>query len=255
MDRGAKEIDKKISINPKAPTQFITASNKFNKIICPSRLCVSGPSLSGKSKFLLGLVVHRELIYDSKFDRIIYCSPHCMTHEQDKYIHKLKEAFPELELCAEMPDIKALNIEADGLHKLLLFDDMISDFNSSQSAFNLLTIESHHKLISVAVTSHNFFASSKFQKTLSRNYSELVLLFSKSDKLTLRYLGQQLFPESSKLLVNSMKWVESNFDDHERYLLIDLSPISHLPGNMMVRTRIFPLQDGTLAPVFFVPQK
>ena len=88
-----------------------------------------------------------------------------------------------------------------------------------------------HYLVSVVVTSHNIFLSSKFQKTLSRNYSEIVIMYSRADRLSLRTLSQQTFPDSPKILMKAMTWVEKHVKGYLKYVMLDLSPITHLPGN------------------------
>ena len=243
--------DRKVVVNPRESPQIINVSNKFGKIICPSRMLICGPSLSGKSTFLLNLVQHKDLLFDSKFDRIIYCSPQCLSGAQDEYIQRLREFFPAVELCSDLPDPETLNITADKSHKLILIDDFMASFNSSTLAFKLLTIQSHHMLISVAATSHNLFAQCKFNKTLTRNYSEIVLLYTRSDKLALRTLGCQMYPENPKILLKAMSWVERNLpDDDLKYIFLDISPLTHLPSSMILRTRIFPTHN-IIAPVFF----
>ena len=119
-------------------------------------------------------------------------------------MNSLRTHFPDLELSSDLPNVVDLNLSADGHHKLIIVDDFIHPFNSSNAAFELLTIQSHHMLISIVVTSHNLFASSKFQKTLFRNYSEIVLLYTRNDKLVLRTLGVQMFPDNVRILIKAV---------------------------------------------------
>ena len=248
----ARLLDRKIVVNPRESPQIIKVSKKFGKILVPSRILICGPSLSGKSTFMQRLVQHREQIFDRKFDRIIYCSPQCLSGAQNHYVEFLRKQFPALELSSELPCVNALNITSDGTHKLILIDDFMLSFNQSQNAFKLLTIHSHHMQISAVVTTHNLYASSKFQKTLTRNFSEIVMLHARSDKLSLRTLGAQMFPEMPRILLKAMNWVERQDQAELRYLLLDISPLTHLPSNMIIRTNIFP-ENGILAPVFFIP--
>ena len=241
-------LDKKVLVNPRESPQVINVSKNFHRIICPSRLLITGPSLSGKSTFIKLLLQHRENIYDSQFTRVIYCSPHCFSGALDAYLSSLRSHFPDLELSSELPNVVDLNLSADGYHKLILIDDFMLRFNNSDVAFKLLTIQSHHMNISLVVTSHNLFAGSKFQKTLTRNYSEIVLLYTRSDKLSLRTLGVQMFPDNARILIKAMNWVEKNISSQLKYLLLDISPLTHLPPNMVIRTEIF-----SQNPVFFIP--
>lgn len=242
----------KVTVNPKENVQIIEVSKNFGKIICPSRMLVAGPTTSGKSWFMAKMVEHRSTIYDVSFDRIIYFSPHCLSGGQDDYIANLRKFFPNLELCADLPSVDALNIFADNTHKLFLIDDFMESYNNSKDAFRLLTIDSHHRKITVIVTTHNVFGASKYQKTFSRNYSEMVLLANRGDKLSLRTLGSQMFPDSPRILLRAMSWVEENSIEKPKYILLDVSPVTTLPSSMIVRTNIFP-KDGIHAPIFFIP--
>ena len=243
----------KVLVNPKETIQFINVSKNFGKIICPSRMLVAGPTTSGKSWFLAKMIEHRSSVYNCSFDRIIYFSPHCLTGGQDNYIASLRKFFPNLELSANLPNVDELNIVADDSHKLFLIDDFMQPFNNSKAAFKLLTIDSHHLKITVIVTTHNLFGASKYQKTFSRNYSEMVILANRGDKLSLRTLGSQMFPDSPRILLRAMSWVEDHSEEKPKYILLDISPITTLPTNMIVRTNIFP-HDGIHAPIFFVPE-
>ena len=71
----AETDDKNIVVNPSATAQVIKVSENFGKIRCPSRILIAGPTMSGKSMFALELVRHRNIVFDSSFDRIIYCLP------------------------------------------------------------------------------------------------------------------------------------------------------------------------------------
>ena len=58
---------------------------------------------------------------------------------------------------------------------------------------------------------------------------------SRCDRLTLRNFGQQLFPDSPRLLLRSMDWVEKNVEGFLKYLFLDLSPSTHLPSQYKYR--------------------
>ena len=81
----------------------------------------------------------------------------------------------------------------------------------------------------------------------------MVILANRGDKLSLRTLGSQMFPDSSRILLRAMAWVEAHSEEKPRYILLDISPITELQSNMIVRTNIFP-QGGIHAPFFFVPE-
>ena len=247
------KMDEKVTVNPKESVQIINVSKNFGKIICPSRMLIAGPTTSEKSWFMAKMIEHRSSIYNCIFDRIIYFSPHCLSGSQNNYIASLRTFFPNLEISANLPNPDDLNIVADDSHKLFLIDDFMESFNNSSLAFRLLTIDSHHRKITVIVTTHNLFDASKYKKTFSRNYSEMVILANRGDKLSLRTLGSQMFPDSPRILLRAMAWVEEHSEEKPKYILLDVSPITTLPANMIVRTNIFP-KGGIEAPIFFIPE-
>ncbi len=77
-----------IEIKQSSVPQEITVPKNFGKIICPSRMLVSGPTMSGKSTFALELITHRELVFDKEFSRIIYALPEDSIHLHQDFIKK-----------------------------------------------------------------------------------------------------------------------------------------------------------------------
>ena len=140
----SRDTDQKVKVNPRETPQKIHVTKNFGKIICPSRLLICGPSLSGKSQLIRRMVQYRQDIYSEHFTRIVYASPNCLAGTTDNYVDSLKEHFPELELTSELPNVHSLDLANDHSHKLVIIDDMILKFNNSKNALKLLTIHSHH---------------------------------------------------------------------------------------------------------------
>ena len=155
----SRERDRKVKVNPRESPQKIEVSQRFGKIICPSRLMVCGPSMSGKSFFLRRVIEFREDIYDASFSRIIYASPNCLSGTQHEYVDALKEHFPQLELTSDLPNVNTLDLTSDNSHKLLIIDDMCHQFNNSKNALKLLTIHSHHANRKDLICKSNFMNS------------------------------------------------------------------------------------------------
>ncbi len=75
-----------VSIKETATLQEIEVPKNFGKIICPSRMLVCGPSMCGKSTFILNVVEHRNVVYDQTFERVIYCLPEDSLHLHQDFI-------------------------------------------------------------------------------------------------------------------------------------------------------------------------
>ncbi len=233
--------------------QEVEVSPDFTKIHCPSRMVVAGPSLIGKSQFALRLVKYRDIVYNEKFDRVIYALPEASIHLHQKFIEELKNACSFLEIVEGLPDIDTLNLAAEKTsHKLLIMDDLMSKVFASSEMLELVTSTSHHSNISVVIICQSIFLPSKHRLTLIRNCSEKVLFHNKVDQNQLNVLSRHINPSRPNLLKQCFDFIYKHTKKHDlKYVLIDASPLSSLPYNACLRTFIFPQEDGKVRCVFF----
>ncbi len=249
------------TVNPKKISQELNVSRTFGKIGCPSRLVIAGPTMSGKSRFALNLVKFRNEVYDSKFERILYCLPASMIHLHSRFIEELREICPQIEIIEGVPDIDGLYLSTDkSSHKLILFDDLMQDVFASKKILELITTTSHHSNISVVTICQSLFFASKNRLTFIRNCSEKVIFHDKVDQNQLSILSRHLFPNKPNFLLEAFEFIYANTARPDlKYLFIDASPLSELPHNCLVRTFIFPGEPGEISkdnkirPVFFFP--
>ncbi len=246
-----------IEIKETVGVQDISVSKDFGKIICPCRILVSGPTMSGKSTFALELIKHRNLIFNVTFSRIIYALPEDSLHLHENFIKRLETFFPAIEIVEGLPKIADLNLKDDKDHKILIMDDLMSTVFNSQTMMDLVTKDSHHCNCSVVITCQNFFYPSKFGRTFVRNCSEKVIFFDKTDAKQLSILSMQIFPGKPNFLKQCFDWIYKE-EPHSplKYILIDSSVLSHFPHNAIVRTAIFPQKEGDISsirPVLFFP--
>lgn len=116
--------------------------------------------------------------------------------------------------------------------------------------------DSHHCNISVVIISQNYFEKSRFNKSFQRQFSEKVLFYDRTDALQLNIISRQIFPGKAHFLQSVFKWLHKHRPfDPLKYVLIDGSPITSVPFNMIVRTCIFPEGDTkSIQPIFFFPE-
>ncbi len=245
----------KLNIQVAAKVQEVEVPNDFDKIICPSRMVIAGPTLVGKSRLALKLVKYRTEVYNSPFERVLYSLPPETVHLHVDFIKELRNVCPHIQIIEGMPDQNDLHLTAGKAHKLLIIDDQMSETFNSQVILNLITRDSHHSNISVVIIVQSLFADAKHRITMVRNCSEKLIFFNKVDKLPLITLSRQIFPGHSNFLTECFDVLfEVEKSDDLKYLLIDASPLSLLPHKCIVRTNIFPASDGKIRPIFFFPE-
>ena len=64
----------------------------------------------GKSEFIANLVKFRDLLFTSKFSRIIYSQPESLAHRPNVCFEKIKSSFVNAELVNGLPNISKLNL-------------------------------------------------------------------------------------------------------------------------------------------------
>ena len=128
---------------------------------------------------------------------------------------------------------------ADGQHRFIVLDDLISEVTKSQTMQDLFCQYCHHKHISVAFITQNLFQQGKFARTIALNTHYIILLKSLRNRSQISYLGRQLFPESSHLVNEAYE--DAMATAPYSYLCVDLSP--HSNDLYRVRTNIFPGED------------
>ena len=227
--------------------KMLTLSPAQTQIQCPFRLLIAGGTGTGKSFFIQKIISPKQISkqFNVTFKRIIYSHPFEVTESDQKYLDTLKELCPMIEIVSGIPDFKEIAVSLG--HKLVILDDQILKIVQDPDIFNAITIASNHALISMIITSQNYFVQGKYSKTLLRNCSEKVLFRDRSDRQVLHTLSRQMFPGHPNFLGLAMDWVVEHFKDHwNYYLYIDNNPRSLLNESYKVRANI--LSDE---PVFF----
>lgn len=67
------EVSSTSRINASATSVSLKVKKDFLKFMCPVRMVINGPTLSGKSECILKLIRHRDLLFDANFERQETC--------------------------------------------------------------------------------------------------------------------------------------------------------------------------------------
>lgn len=237
------------SVDPKAIVQKLYLTPNSLKLHCPCAISVSGQSRSGKSSWMVKLVQNRDLLFDAKFDRIIYCESEALSHQSSKVYDAIKASFPGSERCLGLPDINQLQLTADpSTFKLILLDDLMISLLKSESMLELVLILVNHAKCVLVYSVHTSFFQTKFAKTMQRNTDVRILFYNRLDQTELRIISCQLGKKPSFLL-ECFKFLHDKFpNDYYPYILISGQPQNK---QFYVRTHIFPNENNEIKPIIF----
>jgi len=174
-----------------------------------------------------------------------------LTFRQSEISDRLKKSFPSLEIVAGLPSVSKLRLDVDSsLASLIVIDDLQTQFLDSKEMFELLSVKVHHMNISVIYTMQNYFAPSKFGKSLSRNSHFKVFFFNRLDLTELRHISLQITPNNSTFLQSCFNFLMSQFPNSHNYLVVDGHFKSTTP-QFVVKSQIFPNPSGRIEPIIF----
>jgi len=218
----------------------------------PCSICISGPSQSGKSQWILKLIQFRDQLFTSRFVDLIYCIPENLSTSHNPIFEELKKTFPAAQIHIGLPDVSKLNLTFDTTAKIIIIDDLMTEFLNSYDMVKLLSVEVHHYNITTIFTLHNLFAPSKFGRTLTRNINYKVLFSNRLDVKEIRNVSLQISNQPN-FLHDSFSFLFKEFPLEPPYIVID-GHIKSKFKNFFVRSQIFPNADNEIRPIFFFPK-
>ena len=201
-----------------------TIDEKMLKIRIPSGMIISGPSNSGKTRFVLRLLKQTDELFDPPPKAIVYCYG-----AYHSYIPELERS--GVIVCSGVPTDEL--IRAQPRPFLLILDDLMYQINE-KSLSEIFTKRAHHEGFSVI-----FITQSLFEKSLkvARNNAQyIVLMRAPNAALQIRNLGSQLFPRQLPFFLDAYRQATNK---PYAYIFLDLHPASH-SASLKVRTNIFP---------------
>jgi len=247
---------KDIIISLQSTVQELTVGPNFAKIMIPARIVVAGPTMAGKSEFILNLVKHRDSVFSEEFKRIIYAIPEESMHLHGSYLERLKQACASVQIHEGLPDLDMLHLCSEKSHKLLILDDLADQVFTNKQMLHLITKNSHHANCSLIITTQNYYFPTKYGKTFMRNCSEKIFFFDKSDAHLFSTISSQTFPSHPGFLKYCFDWIYREQPNVLfKYVVLDSSSLSEFPRAMLARTNILPDEHGVVRPIFFFPEE
>ena len=171
----------------KSPTMVAnTASNSF-VFGHPFSMIVAGPSRSGKTYWVINLLLNAKERIRPTPNKIVYC----YSHWQPKY-DVLKKHIAAVEWHEGMPTKSYLDEISDAI---VILDDLMADSVNNETVMSIFTERSHHQNISVILLLQNLFHQGKQSRSINTNAQFLVLFKNPRDRLQIKTLAMQMFPE------------------------------------------------------------
>lgn len=129
----------------------------------------------------------------------------------------------------------------------------MNDVLNSNKIVQLFAVQSHHFNISIIFTVQNFFAGSKYGKTIMRNVNYRVFFYNRLDLVELRNISSQLVPGYANFLKSSFDFLLNQFPSERPYILVDGHVKSKFNCGLYIRSHIFPDPDNVIRPIIFCP--
>lgn len=182
----------------------------------PFTAMICGPTQCGKTQFLVRLLEHIDSMIHPKIQNIIYC--------YGSWQPVFKVIQNQIPCIQFFNGLASLNEVDSQITNLVIFDDLMDECINNKQIQNLFTKDSHHQNISVIFVSQNLYAKGKFSRTMALNSHYLVLFKNPRDQSQISVLGRQMFPGSSRFLVDAFR--DATEKKKHGYLFLDLKPNS-----------------------------
>ncbi|KAK3084297.1 hypothetical protein FSP39_011240 [Pinctada imbricata] len=198
-------------------------------------MCISGQTGSGKTRFVHRLLLNVSTMYKEEApDRIMYCYG---IHQP--LFDDMELEIENLEMKKGLPTSKEIeDFTKDRKHRLIVIDDLSHQLLNNQEMELLFTQGCHHRRLIVVFMTQNLFQKGSRSRTIALNTYYLVLMKNIRDSSQISFLGRQLFPGRSNVLMEA--YIDATKSPYG-YLMVDTSP--HSEDQYRLRTHIFPGEE------------
>ncbi len=183
------------------------------KFAHPFSMIVAGPSRSGKTHWVIDLLVNMETRIIPTPTSITYC----FAHWQDKYEY-LEQKIPSVQFYEGLPSTTYFNSLSNAI---VVFDDLMDASMGNQDMMNMFTERSHHQNISVILMMQNIFHQGSKSRTIQLNTQYMVLFKNARDRQQIKTLAMQMYPQKWK---NFLEHFEHETSKPYGKVIIDLRP-------------------------------
>jgi hypothetical protein len=174
----------------------------------PATALLSGPTMSGKSHFLVQILTNIQTMMSPPPDRIVYC----YARPQEKI-----SSLPGIELTEGLPDLDSFD---SSINNLVILDDLIDECESNPAIQKLFTVDCHHKNISTFLVTQNLFSKGKCARTISLNCNYMIIFNNPRDRQQIQHLSRQIFPSNPQFLNEC--YIDACESKDYGYLFLDL---------------------------------
>ena len=178
------------------------------RLKAPFTSVVSGPTGSGKTKYMIQLIKGAHSVTTSPPVEIIYCYG---AWQKDF------EALEEMGVRMHEGLLNESEVPTDGKPRWIVVDDLMEEVSGGGTMNNLFTKYSHHRNLSVFFLIQDLFK--KKNRTLTLNAQYMFLFKNPRDKLFIDNLARQAFPGKVKQV---RQVYEKVTQDPYSFLLLDM---------------------------------
>ena len=205
----------------------------------PTTMVLSGCTQSGKTTWVKKLLLQLSSMFpEDPPSKVLYC----YAIYQDAFA-EMQQMEEHLEFHEGLPSNEFIDdFRENGLHCVIVLDDMMQQISKNRDVQNLFTRGSHHQNITVIYINQNFYCEGKCSRTINRN-AHYIVLFECADLLQIEILGKQM--GMCKALTNA--YIDAVSEDYG-YLVIDRSPRRNRMHQL--RTKVF----GEDTTIVYVPK-
>jgi hypothetical protein len=183
----------------------------------PTTIVLAGPTQCGKTYFLIRAI--REGLFKPEPQRIVWV----FSEMQSAYADLVRE-IPSIEFVKGFTSELYETFDS-GVRNLLILDDQMENKAAHKRGDNdvtrFFTQGSHHRNLTVVYIVQNLFNQDAAMRTISLNTHYMVLFKNPRDATQIRTLGQQMYPDCKRLLVDAYRDATSQAYG---YLLVNLRP-------------------------------
>ena len=175
------------------PTTIVNGS-----ILSPFSMSVVGPTMSGKTTFVVELLSERARVFSEVPEKVIWLYGTTAVH-----IEKMKRNFPRgfIDFYHNIPNDfeETLAKSCKDYITLVVLDDLQEEVTNSLQMLKLFTMTCHHKNVSVIFLMQDIFNTGRYRKTLLRNSQYMAVFDTQLDATLKQHLAAKLLPRRNDI--------------------------------------------------------